>query len=113
LEAGLGYFVDLDKEFIGKEALAKQKEEGLKRKSIGFEVLGRGLARTGAKVLNDDGEEIGFVTTGYISPTLGKAIGLAIVDSEYTKRGTEITLEVRRRKIPAKVIRKRFLKNRK
>jgi len=113
LEAGLGYFVKLEKDFLGKEALAKQKEEGLKRKSIGFELLGKGLARTGATVLNKEGEEIGFVTTGYISPTLGKAIGFAIVDSNYTKRGTEITLQVRRRQIPAKVISRRFLKNRK
>ncbi|MFP4456460.1 MAG: glycine cleavage system aminomethyltransferase GcvT [Clostridia bacterium] len=113
LEAGLGYFVELDKEFIGQKALTKQKEEGLKRKSVGFEVLGRGLARTGAKVLNNEGEEIGFVTTGYISPTLGKAIGLAIVDSNYTKRGTELTLQVRRREIPAKVISRRFLKKKK
>ncbi len=113
LEARLGYFVKLEKDFLGKEALAKQKAEGLERKSVGFELLGKGLARTGAKVLSKDGEEIGFVTTGYISPTLGKAIGLAIVDSDYTKRGTEITVQVRRRKIPAKVISRRFLKNRK
>jgi aminomethyltransferase len=113
LEAGLGYFVDLDKEFIGRDALAKQKSEGLKRKVVGFELLGRGLARTDAVVLNSEGEEIGHVTTGYISPTLEKAIGLALVDSNYTKLGTELTLQVRSRKIPAKVISKRFLKSKK
>ncbi len=80
LEAGLGFFVKLQKHnFIGKEALLKQKEEGLKRKLVGFEMKERGIPRHGYEV-TVLGEKIGVVTTGYLSPTLKKNIGLALID---------------------------------
>ena len=83
LEGGLKFFVKLDKEedFIGKEALNKQWKEGLKRKVAGFELIGRGIPREGYEVYKD-GKKIGHVTTGYMSPTLKKSIGNALIDIE-------------------------------
>ncbi|MFZ5354415.1 MAG: glycine cleavage system aminomethyltransferase GcvT, partial [Bacillota bacterium] len=90
LEAGLGIFVKLTKDdFIGKAALVKQKEEGLRRKLVGFEMLEKSIPRHGYEVMAD-GKTIGFVTTGYISPTVKKTIGLALVDTAYSELGTEI-----------------------
>lgn len=109
IEAGLGFFVKLDKEeFIGKEALKKQKTEGLKRKEVGFEMKDRGVARHGYKVLDEEGKEIGVVTTGYYSPTLKKNIGVALVNIENSKMGSEFYIQVRNRKLKAEIISKRF-----
>lgn len=109
LEAGLGFFVKLGKnDFIGKNALVKQKTEGLKRKIIGFEIE-KGIARHGFEVYAGD-NKIGFVTTGYISPTLGKSIGLALIDAKYATIGNEINIKVRKKFRTAKIISKRFYK---
>lgn len=108
LEAGYGMFVKLNKEnFIGKEALAKQKAEGLKRKIVGFEMVDKGIPRHGYEVYAD-GKKIGFVTTGYLSPTLKKNIGLAMLDIDYAKLGTEIDIQVRNRLLKAKVVDRKF-----
>jgi aminomethyltransferase len=108
LEAGLGYFVKLNKEnFIGKAALVKQKEEGLKRKIVGFEMKDRGIARHGYEV-TANGENIGFVTTGYLSPTLKKNIGLALIDIKYTELGTQIEILIRNKPAKAEVISRKF-----
>jgi len=110
LEAGLGIFVKLDKkDFIGKEALAKQKAEGLKRKTMGFEMLDRGIPRSHYKVLKD-GQEIGFVTSGSFAPTLGKNIGLALIKSEYAQVGSNIEIQVRTRSLKAQIIKTPFYK---
>ncbi|HNZ82213.1 MAG TPA: glycine cleavage system aminomethyltransferase GcvT [Sedimentibacter sp.] len=111
LEGGFKYFVKLDKaaDFIGKEALNKQWSEGLKRKLAGFELIGRGIAREGMEV-QKDGVIIGHVTTGYMSPTLKKTIGNALLASEFTELGTEIEVMVRNKPVKAKVISKKFLK---
>ncbi len=109
LEAGFGYFVKLDKDdFLGKAALVEQKRVGLKRRIVGFELVGKGIARHGASVVNEDGKEIGFVTTGYKSPFLNRTIGLAMVDMKYRKLGTPIWIKVRSRVIEAKVVSKKF-----
>jgi aminomethyltransferase len=108
LEAGLGFFVKLNKEnFIGKEALAKQKAEGLKRKVIGFEMVDRGIPRSHYEVFAE-GRKIGYVTTGSFSPTLKKNIGLALIEAEFAKEGTEIEISVRNKNLKAKVIKKPF-----
>ncbi len=108
LEAGLGFFVKLNKDdFIGKEALAKQKADGLKRKVIGFEMVDRGIPRSHYEVFAE-GRKIGYVTTGSFSPTLKKNIGLALVEAEYAKEGTEIEISVRNKNLKAKVIKKPF-----
>ncbi|MGL6104945.1 aminomethyl-transferring glycine dehydrogenase subunit GcvPA [Romboutsia sp.] len=110
LEGGISYFVKLDKSnFIGKEALVKQKQDGLKRKLVGFELLGKGIARQGYEVKLED-KVIGLVTTGYSSPTLNKAIGLALIDSQYANLGTEIDIVIRKKLVKAKIISKPFYK---
>jgi aminomethyltransferase len=110
LEAGLGYFVKLDKaNFIGKDALVKQKAEGLKRKIVGFEMKERGIPRHGYDVAVN-GEKIGVVTTGYFSPTLEKNIGLALIDAKYADLGTEIDILVRNKPVKAEVRSKVFYK---
>ncbi len=83
LEAGIGFAVHLDKpvEFVGQEALRREKEEGLRKKLVGFEVEGRGIARHGHEV-RAGGETVGEVTSGTLSPTLNRAIGLALVRPE-------------------------------
>lgn len=109
LEAGYGYFVKLDKDdFIGKDALKKQKEEGLKRKIIGFKMEDRGIPRHGYLVFSGD-KEIGFVTTGYYSPTLKESIGLAMVDIDHSNLGDEISIQVRNKFLKAKVVSRKFL----
>jgi len=108
LEAGLGFFVKLNKErFIGKCALVKQKEEGLKRKLVGFEMKDKGIPRHGYEAAVN-GEIIGFVTTGYYSPTLKKNIGLALIDAEYAEIGNCIHIIVRNKPLKAEVINKKF-----
>lgn len=110
-EAGVKWTVKLDKEhFIGRKALLKVKEDKPQRKLIGFEMLKPGVPRTGYKVYNKDEEEIGFVTSGTHSPTLKKAIGLAIVRRKTAKRGDEILVGIRKRKVPAKVVKTPFVK---
>lgn len=110
LEAGLGIFVKLDTpdDFIGKAALVSQKTEGLKRKTVGFELLDRGIPRHGYPVIVD-GKTIGEVTTGYMSPTLDKTIGLALIDSAYAELGTNLEIGIRNKTAKAVVISKRFL----
>jgi len=115
LEAGIGFAVKLDKEadFIGKDALKKQKEEGLSRKIVGIEMIERGIPRHGYKVYSDN-EEIGFITSGTQSPSLNKSIGLALLTSKYTSIGTEVSVEVRPNKFAkAKVVATPFYKRQK
>ena len=110
LEASLGYFVKVDKgpDFIGKEALKKQKEGGLTRKVVAFEMKGKGVPRHGYDVLAD-GKVVGFVTTGYTSPTLGKNIGKAMVPVEYSKLGTPLQIQIRKKAVDAEVVSGKFL----
>ena len=112
LEAGLGFAVKLNKSVncMGKDALQRQKEEGLKRKLVGIEMIDKGIPRTNYPVLNEKDEEIGFVTTGTKSPTLNKSIGFAIVQTAYSKIGTEVFIQVRKRKLKARVIETPFYK---
>ncbi|WP_053956051.1 glycine cleavage system aminomethyltransferase GcvT [Inediibacterium massiliense] len=108
LEAGLGFFVKLDKpNFIGKEGLKKQKSEGLKRKIVGFEMIDKGIPRNGYEVMAE-GKTIGFVTTGYAAPTVKKNIGMAMVDIEYSKLDTPIEIKIRNKILKAKVVNKKF-----
>lgn len=100
-EARLGWTIKLDKgDFFGREALERVKAEGLTRKLVGFEVVGRGIAREGCAVL-DGGESVGSVTSGTFSPTLEKAIGMAYVPKELAKVGRELGIDVRGRSVEA------------
>ena len=97
LEAGLGRYVKLDKpEFIGREALAKQKAEGLKRRRCGLEIQDRGIAREGAPVLIN-GEAVGFVTSGTMAPWLGRPIAMAMIATEHAVAGNTVDVDVRGR----------------
>ena len=110
LEAGLTRFVKLDKaSFIGKDALQKQKDEGVKRRLVAFVVTEKGIPRQGYPLLNLEGEEIGAVTSGTHSPTLDYPIGMGYVDVAYAKPETEIQIQVRKKLVRAKIIKGRFL----
>lgn len=108
LEAGLGIFVKLDKPFIGRDALAKQKAEGLKQKVVGFQLTDRGIPREGYPVFCK-GQEVGRVTTGYPAPTVGKTIGLALVSADCADLGTELEIMIRNKPAKGVVISKKFL----
>lgn len=111
VEAGIGFAVKTDKEeeFFGKEVLKKQKEQGAKRKLVGLEMIDKGIPRTDYEVFIGE-EKIGFVTTGTQSPTLQKNIGLALIDSDYKELGTEVEVQVRKRRLKAKVVSTPFYK---
>ncbi|KYG30977.1 glycine cleavage system aminomethyltransferase GcvT [Alkalihalobacillus trypoxylicola] len=111
LEAGIGFAVKLQKQadFIGKSALLQQKEEGLQRKLVGIEMLEKGIPRTDYPVFIGE-KEIGKVTTGTQSPTLKKNIGLALLDIDFTTLGTEVEVQVRKKRLKAKVIKTPFYK---
>lgn len=108
IEAGLGMFVKLDKEeFVGKEAVAKQKAEGVTRKIIGIELTGKAIPRHGYDV-EADGKVIGTVTTGYNSISTGKSVCMALVDIAYAKIGTPVQVRIHRKLHDGTVTKKRF-----
>lgn len=104
LEANLGWITKLNKgDFIGREALAKQKEEGIKRKLIGFEVTDRGIARDEQNILVD-GRHAGIVTSGSPAPFLKKNLGMGYVPVEHSTVGTPLEIDVRGRKVAAQIV---------
>ncbi|HIB38298.1 glycine cleavage system aminomethyltransferase GcvT [Mesonia sp.] len=110
IEAGLGWITKFTKDFINSENLKKQKEEGPKRKLVGFELTERGIPRKDYIIADADGNEIGVVTSGTQSPSTGKAIGLGYVKTEFSKPETEIFIQIRKKTIPAKVVKPPFYK---
>ena len=112
LEAGLGWitkFVE-GKNFTARAILEKQKAEGVTRKLVAFEMIDRGIPRHGYKLVNAEGEEIGEVTSGTMSPTRKIGIGMAYVAKAYTALDTEIFIDVRGRKLKVKVVKAPFRK---
>ena len=104
LEAGLSWVVKLAKgDFLGSDVLARQKEDGVEQKLVGFEVTGRGIARQGYDVLSE-GKTVGRVTSGSFSPTLEKAIGMAYVPVTLAEPGTELQIQVRKNSVPGVVV---------
>ncbi len=113
LEAGLGWICKLDKgDFLGRDALLKQKEEGLKRKLYGFEMIDKGIPRHGYPVFKD-GKEIGVVTSGSFAPYLKKNIGLAYLPVELAKAGNEIEIGIRKKMAKAITVKTPFYKREK
>ena len=107
--AGLGIFVKLDKqEFIGKEALAKQKAEGPAKKIVGIELADKAIPRHGYPVLNMQGETIGEVTTGYHTLSTDKSVCMALIDAQYAKLDTEVQIQIRKKVFPGKTVKKQF-----
>lgn len=111
LEAGIGFAVKLNKEvdFIGKAALKSQKEAGIPRRLVGLEMIDRGIPRHGYPVWKDE-TQIGEITTGTQSPTLQKNIGLALIHASEAKIGEELEIEVRRKRLKARIISTPFYK---
>lgn len=102
-EAGIGFVVKLDTEFVGRDALERVKEEGVEEKLVGFKLIDRGVPRHGYDVTNVDNRVIGEVTSGTMSPTLETPIGLAYVPVEYADPGTTFRVVVRGRSKKARV----------
>jgi aminomethyltransferase len=108
LEAGLGWITKFTKDFTSKAIFEKQKAEGLTRKLVGIEMIDKGIPRHHYKVQNAAGQEIGFVTSGTQSPSLGKAIGMAYVTKENAAEGSEVYIMVRDKALKAKVVKMPF-----
>jgi aminomethyltransferase len=105
LEAGLGMFVKLDKgDFIGRDALAEQKAQGVPRKLVGIEMIDRGIPRSHYPIFAEDGRRIGEVTTGTQSPTFKRNVGLALIESAYAGVDTVLSVDVRGKLLKAKVV---------
>ncbi|MDO6744046.1 glycine cleavage system aminomethyltransferase GcvT [Tenacibaculum soleae] len=110
LEAGLGWITKFTKDFVNAEALKAQKETGVTKKLVAFELTERGIPRQGYDIVNSEGTVIGRVTSGTMSPSLGKGIGLGYVTKENSKVDSEIFIQVRKKQIPAKVVKLPFYK---
>lgn len=108
LESGLGWIVKLQKDdFIGRDALARQKEAGVSRRLVGMRLTDRGFPRAGYPIVSG-GEEVGVVTSGVVSPSLGHGIAMGYVSIEHAKAGTEVAISIRGREIAATVQRPPF-----
>ena len=110
LEAGLGWITKFTKDFTDKAYLQAQKEKGLTKKLVGFEMIERGIPRHGYPIIDAAGNNIGVVTSGTQSPTLNKAIGMGYVKTDLTKADTEIFIQIRDKNIKAVVTKIPFLK---
>jgi aminomethyltransferase len=108
LEAGLGWITKFTKDFTSKEIFEKQKEEGVEKKLIGFEMIDKGIPRHGYEIKDFTGAQIGHVTSGTQSPSLGKAIGLGYVRTSLATIGSEIFIKVRDKLLQAKVVKVPF-----
>ncbi len=110
IEAGLGWITKFTKDFINAEALQKQKEEGPKRKLIAFELDERGIPRQGYDIVNANGEVVGNVTSGTMSPSLDKGIGMGYIPTEMAKANEKIFIQIRKKAIPATLVKLPFYK---
>lgn len=104
IEAGLGWVTKFTKNFVNSENLSAQKQDGVKRKLIGFEMIDRGIPRHDYEIVDAGGNVIGKVTSGTQAPSLQKAIGMGYVSKEFTKEGTEIYIKIRENRVKAKVV---------
>ena len=110
LEAGLGWITKFTKNFVNSENLKAQKEAGVTRKLVAFELTERGIPRHDYDIVDANGNKIGIVTSGTMSPSLGKGIGLGYVPKELSKVDSEIFIQVRKKQLSAKVVKLPFYK---
>jgi aminomethyltransferase len=110
LEAGLGWITKFTKEFTNSENLKKQKEAGVARKLVGFELIERGIPRHDYEIVDADGNNIGIVTSGTMAPSLNKAIGMGYVSTNCATVDSEIFIRIRNKDIKAKVVKMPFYK---
>jgi aminomethyltransferase len=108
IEAGLGWITKFNKDFTGKVILEKQKASGPERRLVGFEMIDKGIPRHGYELKDQEGETIGFVTSGTQSPSLGKAVGMGYVRSAYANIDTPIFVKIRDKLLQAKVAKMPF-----
>jgi len=108
LEAGLGWVTKFTKEFTNSTALQAQKEAGVSRKLVGFELNDRGIPRHDYPIVDANGNEIGIVTSGTMAPSLKKAVGLGYVTTEFASEGSEIFIQVRQKQLKATVVKPPF-----
>lgn len=108
LEAGLGWITRFSKNFVNSANLAVQKQNGVERKLVGFEMIERGIPRHDYEILDADGNLIGKVTSGTQSPTLQKAIGMGYVKTPYSKEGSDIFIKIRENNVLARVVKVPF-----
>jgi len=109
-EAGLGWITKFNKDFVNSEALAKEKERGPKQKLVAFELNDRGIPRKGYDIVDGQGKTIGKVTSGTMSPSLGKGIGLGYVPNIFTEIGSKINVQIRKNAVSATVVKLPFYK---
>ncbi|MBD0822672.1 glycine cleavage system aminomethyltransferase GcvT [Aestuariibaculum marinum] len=110
IEAGLGWITKFTKDFTNSEALKAQKENGPSRKLVAFELDERGIPRQGYDIVDAEGNKIGNVTSGTMSPSLSKGIGLGYVPTELTSVGSKIHIQIRKNAVPATVVKLPFYK---
>ena len=110
LEAGLGWITKFDKEFTNSENLKKQKEAGITRKLVGFEMVDRGIPRHDYEIVDADGNVVGIVTSGTQSPSLGIAIGMGYVPVNLSTPDSEVYIRIRNKDVKAKVVKTPFYK---
>lgn len=110
IEAGLSWITKFTKDFVNAEALKKQKEEGVSRKLVAFEMTERGIPRKDYEIVDSEGTIIGNVTSGTMSPSLGKGIGLGYVTIDNSKVDSEIKIQIRKKQVAAKVVKLPFYK---
>jgi len=110
IEAGLGWVTKFNKDFTNKENLEAQKKNGVSKRLIGFEIIDKGIARHDYPIVDHEGNSIGIVTSGTMSPSLNKAIGLGYVTTEFSKLNDEIYIQVRKKQLKAKIVKLPFYK---
>ena len=110
IEAGLGWITKFDKEFTNSANLKAQKEAGVTKKLVGFELTERGIPRHDYEIVDADGNNIGIVTSGTMAPSLGKGIGMGYVKTEFAAADSEIFIQIRNNKVAAKVVKMPFYK---
>lgn len=110
LEAGLGWITKFTKDFVDAERLAQQKQQGITRKLVAFQMQEKAIPRHDYPIVNASGEPIGVVTSGTMSPSLGVGIGLGYVAKEYARVGSEIFVQIRKKNVPAQVVKLPFYK---
>jgi aminomethyltransferase len=110
IEAGLGWITKFTKDFTNSEALQDQKRRGPERKLVAFELDDRGIPRQGYDIVDGNGNKIGEVTSGTMSPSLGSGIGLGYVPTIFTDIGSKINIQIRKNAVPATVVKLPFYK---
>jgi aminomethyltransferase len=108
LEAGLGWITKFSKNFVNSANLAAQKQNGVERKLVGFEMIERGIPRHDYEIVDNAGIAIGKVTSGTQSPSLQKGIGMGYVKTSFSKVGTDIFIKIRDNKVLARVVKMPF-----